>query len=455
MRACLILHVAFGLELPDEIIPGRKYTVKMPDFQGGSLSPSHLKKISNNLLLNRIFLMALDKRYEKILLMLLKADFPREPFDPIFTVKPKSTSLKRYLPSYFYLAVLYKLNNLVKIMLEKASGTDVNEANWLGITPLLLANLPESGGGKKASTLITRLLLAAGANPTIGIPITDVMQLKMGRYGKPRLSVTATTIIPTTITTTPTTATTTSPSTSVSPFTYYLHPIDLACANENCEAVILLLAAHQQHQETNMFRYSRLLLVQSNLDITIRLIKAGADVNTRNPYDDRTPLHYAARLGKVDVLAVLLHAGANINAISRSGNTPLYEAAAQGHAAAIKFLISRGADCSLVNVQGETALQAALRHRISAEDIIDYFHSQDLLLDQSDDEQIDALLTQVDGFELSSEIDSSFKGKGGRKRQSKRRFLIEKIVSLPRWLSGISGNSHSNGRGDSHEGICK
>lgn len=61
---------------------------------------------------------------------------------------------------------------------------------------------------------------------------------------------------------------------------------------------------------------------------------------------------------------------------------------------------------------------------------------------------IDELLTQVDAFQLSSEVGSG-QGGGIPGRKTKRKFLIEKIISLPRLLI------NSRGGGGDRETHCK
>jgi len=57
----------------------------------------------------------------------------------------------------------------------------------------------------------------------------------------------------------------------------------------------------------------------------------------------KTPLHYAAEKGGLDILQLLLDHKADVNAPDEFGWTPLYYAEANGHAAAAKLLRQSGA----------------------------------------------------------------------------------------------------------------
>ena len=72
-----------------------------------------------------------------------------------------------------------------------------------------------------------------------------------------------------------------------------------------------------------------------------------------------TPLHWAARKGKTEVVKLLLEHGANVNAKDRFGNTPLHLAAWKGKTEVVDLLLTNGADINAKNNDGETPLHWA------------------------------------------------------------------------------------------------
>jgi len=74
-----------------------------------------------------------------------------------------------------------------------------------------------------------------------------------------------------------------------------------------------------------------------------------------------TALHYAARAGNADVVALLLGAGADPNATTCSGGaSPLHRAAYMGREVCVEMLLRHGADPLLEDCDGKTALHKAI-----------------------------------------------------------------------------------------------
>ncbi len=79
-------------------------------------------------------------------------------------------------------------------------------------------------------------------------------------------------------------------------------------------------------------------------NIIQKMIDHGLDINRPN-WIGRTFLHVCAGKGQMDTAAVLLNAGADIDAVElENGGTPLAEAVRAGQIEMAKFLLNRGAD---------------------------------------------------------------------------------------------------------------
>lgn len=74
--------------------------------------------------------------------------------------------------------------------------------------------------------------------------------------------------------------------------------------------------------------------------------------------DLQTPLHYAARFGRLPVIRFLKDRGCNINPVARDGTTPLHLAVKLGHLLVVEELLSMGAESKACNL-GLTPLSYA------------------------------------------------------------------------------------------------
>ena len=96
------------------------------------------------------------------------------------------------------------------------------------------------------------------------------------------------------------------------------------------------------------------------------LLRHGANVNTRSG-DGMTALHWAAERGDADIVAMLVDAGANVDATTRLGDyTPLLLAAKDGHAPVVELLLEAGADANRPTTTGTTPLLLKVRHAASS-----------------------------------------------------------------------------------------
>ena len=97
------------------------------------------------------------------------------------------------------------------------------------------------------------------------------------------------------------------------------------------------------------------------------LIAQGADVNARDRRGGVTPLMYAAALGSLETMQLLLDKGADVNGRSAAGATALMWAAADP--AKVRLLLDRGADVKIVSESGRTALMLAAASDQSADTV--------------------------------------------------------------------------------------
>jgi len=89
------------------------------------------------------------------------------------------------------------------------------------------------------------------------------------------------------------------------------------------------------------------------------LIEAGGLVNARD-VTDVTPLHYAARVGKAEAATALIEMKADVTAVtSDAGRMPLHAAAENGSVEVIKILVAAGAPLDAKDVRERTPLHWA------------------------------------------------------------------------------------------------
>lgn len=69
-----------------------------------------------------------------------------------------------------------------------------------------------------------------------------------------------------------------------------------------------------------------------------------------------TPLHHAAHAGQVELIELLVEAGASIDARALSGGTPLMRAIKSSRPSCVDFLIKAGASVTAENKKGLNVL---------------------------------------------------------------------------------------------------
>ncbi len=92
--------------------------------------------------------------------------------------------------------------------------------------------------------------------------------------------------------------------------------------------------------------------MRADLDKVRILLKGGADVNVAQG-DGMTALHWSAENRSVEMAAMLIYAGANVESVTRIGGyTPLHLASRSGSAAIVQELLEAGADPTVASSAG-------------------------------------------------------------------------------------------------------
>ncbi|KAL5961782.1 Ankyrin repeat domain-containing protein 39 [Taenia solium] len=112
--------------------------------------------------------------------------------------------------------------------------------------------------------------------------------------------------------------------------------------------------------------------IYGKTDRLLQLLERGIEVDARDAYGF-TPLHYAAKNGRLEICQMLLARGANVAATTRCGKaTPLHRAAYSGNLSIVQLLCSyakQNGDVPLVSMldaDGQTCLHAAARGNASS-----------------------------------------------------------------------------------------
>ena len=115
-------------------------------------------------------------------------------------------------------------------------------------------------------------------------------------------------------------------------------------------------APHKTVKPPNMDIHTATLL--GDLDAIHQHIRAGSDLNEREPAVSSSPLISAAVFGKTEIARALIEAGADVNLKNNEGSTALHSAAFLCRLEIVEMLLENGADKELINNYGSTALQS-------------------------------------------------------------------------------------------------
>ena len=95
------------------------------------------------------------------------------------------------------------------------------------------------------------------------------------------------------------------------------------------------------------------------LEVVDLLLEAGADKEICDMYG-RTPLHWAAYCGHLEIVRFLLQSGADKDKCDTDGTPPLHYASEQGQLEVVRLLLESGAEKDSCGIQGRTPLHFAV-----------------------------------------------------------------------------------------------
>ena len=102
--------------------------------------------------------------------------------------------------------------------------------------------------------------------------------------------------------------------------------------------------------------------MMGRLDLVQAILADDPQSATRIDPDDWPPLVQAAGWGRLEVMRVLLAAGADPNGAGSGGTTPLHAAVEwAGHLDAARLLLAAGADADVPDARGRSGRESAAR----------------------------------------------------------------------------------------------
>lgn len=145
-----------------------------------------------------------------------------------------------------------------------------------------------------------------------------------------------------------------------SPFSLNFTPSIDSVAHEtqqrNAGAVAQLLAGGADPNQVDNGRPAlTIATIDDNMEIVEMLVKAGARLNEPDEAGE-TPLHHAAELNHIEAVRMLLDAGAAVDPENRDGVTPLMLAASHGYERIVRLLLAKGANPAKTDFTGRDAL---------------------------------------------------------------------------------------------------
>lgn len=135
----------------------------------------------------------------------------------------------------------------------------------------------------------------------------------------------------------------------------------LAAREKNLDLVRFLLDNRANASRRNRYGDTALMLatLQGHEEIVTLLLERKVQPNQPG----WNALHYAAFDNRARIAALLLSAGADVNALAPNGSTPLMLAAKRGHLEMVRLLVGARADLNQIDTEEGTALDMAIQAR--------------------------------------------------------------------------------------------
>ena len=132
-------------------------------------------------------------------------------------------------------------------------------------------------------------------------------------------------------------------------------PLSQACTNASFEFVRLLLKSGANPNTAIATGETPLMTCAKtgNADAVRLLVEYGASVNAKEPAQSQTALMWAAAERHPNVVSVLVAAHADLKAHSKEGFTPIHFAARVGDLESVKLLLAAGVDVNILTQTGQ------------------------------------------------------------------------------------------------------
>jgi hypothetical protein len=137
-------------------------------------------------------------------------------------------------------------------------------------------------------------------------------------------------------------------------------PLDVAVQQAQVDMVNLLLANGAKFHGGELAKAAFPDHQDEALALVTALIEAGADVNSPHADYGHTALFWASFKGNKTLVRLLLaQPGIQLDGINIDGDTALMAAAEHGHVEIVELLLKAGASASIIDKRGETATSLA------------------------------------------------------------------------------------------------